>query len=120
MGGSLEELAAAGLSQEFVVFNHGLAARNHCMWHACDLDPFEHGVIHPHMVGFRGDGVLTLGIKNDQIGVTADSDGSFSRIQPKQLRRCGGDEFDKAVDAESSTGHAAAEDKAHAMLNSRP
>src|SRR5579862_7228999 len=114
---ALEELATAGLSKEFVSINDDLAARDHGSGHASHLDPFEHGVIHTHVVGFRADGVLTLGIKDDQIGVTADRDGSFSRVQAKQLRRCSGDEFHKAIDAESSPGDTTAEDKAHAMLD---
>ena len=62
---------------------------------------------------------LRLGIENHQIGVAADGDRSFARIEAEQLRRSGRNQFHKTVHTESSAGHAAGVDQAHAMLYAR-
>ena len=69
------------------------------------------------MVSLGADRMFTVGIKNDEIGVTANRDRSFSRIQAKEFCRSGGNQFDESIHAETSRGDAAGVNQAHAMLN---
>ena len=63
------------------------------------------------------DRVFAVGIEDYEIGVAADGDRSFARIQTEQLCRSGGDEFYEPVHAETPRGNAAGINQAHAVLN---
>src|ERR1700683_3727991 len=66
---------------------------------------------------FCADCVLALRVEDYQVSVSSDRDRPFPRIKAKQLRRSCGHEFHETVRAESSSGHAAGIDQAHAMLH---
>src|SRR5258708_34121280 len=70
-------------------------------------------------MGLGADGVLAFGIEDHQVGVAADGYRAFLRIETENPRRRGGDQFDEAVDAEASFGHAPGVDQAHAVLDAR-
>ena len=84
------------------------------------LDALEHRVVHSHVVSLGADRVFALGIEDHEIGVAADRDRSFARIQTKKLRRSGGNQFDKSIHAETSLGDAAGINQTHAMFNAGP
>ena len=68
-------------------------------------------------MGFGADGVFAIGIEDHEIGVAADGDGAFARIEAEEFCRRGGDQFDEAVHAEAALGDAAGVDQAHAVLD---
>src|SRR5258705_7915282 len=116
---SLNEFSATWPSQEFIALDEDATARKHHIRHARDLDTLKHGIIHSHVMCFRADGVLAIGIENYKVGVTARGNRALSRIEAKKLRRGGGDQFYNAIDAESSLANSTGVDKAHAMFNAR-
>src|SRR4029077_15841275 len=80
----------------------------------------KHRIIHAHVVRFRAYSLLLLGIENDNVGVRADRDSSFAGIQTEKFRWSCRNDFDEAVRRETFAVHAAGEDKAKAVLESRP
>src|SRR5215472_12536569 len=70
-------------------------------------------------MSLRADGVLAMGIEDHKVSVATDGDRSLSRIEPKQLRRSRGCQFDEAVRAEAAARNSPRVNQAHAMLHSR-
>src|ERR1700757_1287359 len=66
------------------------------------------------------DRVLSLGIENYQVRVTAHCYRPLARVQPEKFGWSGRYQFDKTVRTESTAGDAAGVDQTHAVLNSRP
>ena len=56
------------------------------------------------MVRFRADGVLALGIEDDEVSVAADGDGSFARVEAEEFGGSGGDQFDETIRRRSGPG----------------
>lgn len=104
---SFQEAALSSFSVELLALNQHASAGEHYVWHAFDFDALKHRVINPHVMGFRTDSVLAIGIKNNQISIAAHSNGSFARIQAKDLCRRSGDKFNESIDAESSFANSA-------------
>src|SRR5258706_668449 len=69
-------------------------------------------------MSFRADGVLALGIEQDQVSIAAHRDCSLARIESEKLRGRRRNQLHETVDAEASLSNAARIDQAHAMLNS--
>src|ERR1700704_5347263 len=93
ISGAPQERSLAGASQELFPFHHNPAARKNYLGHPGDLDAFEHRVIDAHVVRPGADGVLALRVKDYEVGIAADSDCPFARIQSKQLRWSSGNQF---------------------------
>src|SRR5580700_7623151 len=76
-----EELARAGAADEFSRVNHGAPAGKNFSRRSFDLNPLEHRIVHTHVVGFCADDLFFVGIKNYQVRVGANRNGSFTRIK---------------------------------------
>src|SRR5258708_38184177 len=112
-----QKVSLPGLAMELVAIHEHAAAGKHHVGHTFDLDAFKHGVIHAHVVGLGADGVLAVGVKDHKIGVTANSNRSFARVEAENFCRRGGYQLHEAVHAEASFAHAARIDQAHAVLH---
>ena len=97
VGLAAEELAGAGAANEFSGVDDGAAAGENGFGRALDADALEHGVVHAHVVSFRAYRFFVVGIEDHQIGVGADSDGAFARVEAKKFGGRGCDELDKTI-----------------------
>src|ERR1700675_614753 len=68
----------------------------------------------------RADGLFLVGVEDDEVGVRADSDCAFPRIQAEKLCRRGRDDFDKAICAKTFSVNSAGVDEAEAVLDTGP
>src|SRR6266404_4633601 len=116
---SLDELTLTRAAKKLLALDQNASAGEHHVGHAGHLDAFEHGVVHAHVMGLGADGVLALGIEDDQVGITAHRDRAFTGIEAEEFGRSGGDQFDEAIYAEASLRHSARVHQAHAMLDAR-
>src|SRR5689334_22967615 len=55
IGLAAEELAGAGAADEFAGVNNGFPPRKNRLGSAFDLDAFEHGIVHAHVMSFGAD-----------------------------------------------------------------
>src|SRR5580700_1115972 len=76
-----EELACAGAADEFSCVNHFAPAGKNFSRRSFDLNSLEHRIVHTHVVGFCADDLFFVGIKNYQVRVGANRNGSFTRIK---------------------------------------
>src|SRR6266478_8191579 len=88
VGLAAEELAGAGAADEFAGVDDGAAAGEDGFGRAFDADALEHGIVHAHVVGLGADDFLVVGIEDHQVGVGADGDGAFARVEAEEF--CGG------------------------------
>ena len=90
-------MACAGAADEFAGVDDGAATGKDGLGSALDADAFKHGIVHAHVVGFGADDFFVVGIEDDQVGVGANSDGAFARVEAEEF--CGGsrDKLDKAI-----------------------
>src|SRR6266851_3054445 len=75
----------------------GAAAGEDGFGRAFDADALEHGIVHAHVVGFGADDFFVVGIEDDQVGVGANSDGAFARVEAEEFCGGGRDKLDKAI-----------------------
>ena len=92
-----EELAGAGVADEFTGVNDGTAAREDGFGRALDADALEHGIVHAHVVGFGADDFFVIGIEDHQVGIGADGDRAFARIEAEEFCGRGCNKLDKAI-----------------------
>ena len=92
-----KELAGAGAADEFAGLDDGAAAGENGFGRAFDLDALEHGIIHAHVVGLCADDFLVIGIEDDHVGIGADGDGAFARVEAEEFCRRGCNELDKTI-----------------------
>src|SRR6266851_2176565 len=97
VGLAAEELSGAGAADEFASFDDGAAAGEDGFGRAFDADALEHGIVHAHVVGFGADDFFVVGIEDDQVGVGANSDGAFARVEAEEFCGGGRDKLDKAI-----------------------
>src|SRR5204863_1239261 len=114
---SLKELPLPCAAQKFIPVNHHAPSREDSIRHTRDLDSLKHRIIHAHVVSFGADGVFAVGIEDNQVGVAADGDRSFSWIQAEELGGSGGNQLDKPVQAETAVGDSAGINQAHPVLD---
>src|SRR5205807_2137393 len=114
---SLQEVSLSGLAMELVSFHQHAASGEHYVRHAFDLDAFEHRVVHAHVMGLGADGMFTVGIEDHQVGVAANCNGAFTRVEAKDFRRSRRNKLHKTVHAEAPFADSAGIDQAHAMFN---
>src|SRR5438445_12761884 len=110
---SLKELPLPCAAQKFLPANHHAPSREDSIRHTRDLDSLKHRIIHAHVVSFGADGVFAVGIEDNQVGVAADGDRSFSWIQAEEPGGSGGNQLDKTVHAETAVGDSAGINQAH-------
>ena len=106
-GATFNKLPLPGTSEKLIAFDQNSSAGEHDVRHSSHLDAFEHGIVHAHVMGLGADSVFALWIEDHQVGVTANRDSAFARIQAEQLGGRGGNQFDEAVHAEASLRDAA-------------
>src|SRR5260370_37603128 len=94
---AVEELAGAGAADEFAGVDDGAAAGEDGLGSALDADAFKHGIVHAHVVGFGADDFFLIGSEDYQVGVGADGDGAFARVETEKFCGRGGDELDKTI-----------------------
>jgi len=92
-----EELAGAGAADEFADFDDGAAPGENGFGGAFDFDALEHGIVDAHVVSLRANDFFMVWIEDHQVGIGADGDGAFARIEAKEFCGGGGDELDEAV-----------------------
>src|SRR6266566_2156825 len=97
VGLAAQELAGAGAADEFAGVDDGAAAGEDGFGRALDADAFKHGIVHAHVMGFGADDFFVIGIEDDQVGVGADGDGAFARVEAEELCGRGCNELDKTV-----------------------
>ena len=114
-----EVLAASGLADELAFRNDQLAAGIDVAGVAAHLEAFEHGVVDAHVVGCGGDGVLGVGIPEDDVGVAAGGEHALLRIHAEDARGRGGDEFDEAIEGEVALAHAVMMEELQAVFDAR-
>jgi hypothetical protein len=117
VGLAAEELAAAGAAGELAGVDYALPSGEDGFRDAGDLDAFEHGIVHTHVVGFGADDFLLVGIEDDDVGVGAYREGAFAGEEAEKFRRRGGNHFYEAIRRETLTVDAAGVDQAQAMLD---
>src|SRR5437870_2274294 len=117
IGLAAEELAGACSADEFSGVNNGAAAAEDGFGRALDLDAFEHGIVHAHVMRFRTDEFFVVGIEEHEVGVRAHGDSALARVEAKQFCGRGGDELDKAIRREVLAVDAAGVDQAEAVLD---
>src|SRR6266403_1389077 len=119
VSGAFQEVALSGFTVELIALNDDASTRENYVWHAFDLDAFEHRVIHAHVMSFCADGVLAVGIEDDEISVTANGNCSFARIETENSGRSCRHQLHEAVHAEAAFADSAGIYQAHAVLDSR-
>src|SRR6266566_1850111 len=97
VGLAAEELAGAGAADEFSRVDDGAATGENGFGRAFDADALEHGIVHAHVMGFGADDFLVIGIEDHQVGVRANGDGAFARIEAKEFCGRGCNKLDKAI-----------------------
>ena len=97
VGLAAEELADARAADEFAGVDDGAAAGKDGLGGAFDADAFKHGIVHAHMMGFRADDFFVIGIEDHQVGVGANGDGAFARIEAKEFCGRGCHELDETI-----------------------
>ena len=97
VGLAAEELAGAGAADEFAGVDDGTATGEDGLGRAFDADAFKHGIVHAHVMCFSADDFFVIGIEDDQIGVGADSDGAFARVEAEEFCGSGCNELDKTI-----------------------
>ena len=105
-------MAGAGAADEFAGFDDGAAAGEDGFGCAFYFDSFEHGIVHAHVVSFGADDFFVVGIEDDEVGVGADGDGAFARVEAKEFCGRGGDQLDEAIRGKMFAVDAAGEDEA--------
>ena len=76
-----KELACAGVADEFSGVDDGAAAREDRFWRSFYLDALEHRVIDAHVVCFCADDLFLVRIKDYEVGVGTNRNGSFARVK---------------------------------------
>src|SRR6266571_2326240 len=112
VGLAAEKLAGAGAADEFAGVDDGAAAGENGFGRALDADALEHGIVHAHVMGFRADDFLVVGIEDHQVGVRTDGDGALARVKAEEFCGRGGNELDKAIRRKMFAVDAARIDKA--------
>src|ERR1035438_5477932 len=105
-GRALEILAAAWLAVELAAIHNHLAAREHRARVAATFVSLEHGVIHAHVMCLRTDGVLGVGVPDDQIGVRSRRDFALLRIHPEDAGGRSRGQLHKPVQGQLARVHA--------------
>jgi len=105
-------LAGAGAADEFAGLDDGAAAGENGFGRAFDLDALEHGIIHAHVVGLGADDFLVIGIEDDQVGIGADGDGAFARVEAEKLCGRGCNKLDEAIRRKMLAVHSSGIDEA--------
>lgn len=90
-------MADARAADEFAGVDDGAAAGKDGLGGTLDLDALEHGIVHAHVVGLGADDFFVVGIEDDEVGVGANGDGAFARIEAKEFCGRGCDELDETV-----------------------
>src|SRR5205807_537825 len=120
VGLAAEELAGAGAADEFAGIDDGAAARENGCGRALDLDALEHGIVHAHVMRFGADDFFLMGVEEDKVGVGADGDGAFARVEAEKFCWRGGDKLNKTIRRKMLAMDAAGVDQAEAMLMPGP
>src|ERR1700741_3917192 len=68
-------------------------------------------------MSFCTDGVLALGIEDDQVGIATHCNRTLAGIEAEKLGGSGGDQFHEAIYAEASLRDAARVHQAHAVFD---
>src|SRR6266478_6161512 len=119
VGLAAKELAGAGAVDEFAGVDDGAATGENGFGRAFDADALEHGIVHAHVVGLGADDVFVIGIEDHQVGVRADGDGAFARIEAEQFCGRGGNELDKTIRGKMFAVNSAGIHKTQAVLDAR-
>ena len=90
LGLTFEIAAAAGATDELVVFDDDVATGDDDFGVAFDVEAFEHGVIDTHVVGGGADDVIGFGVPDDDVGVAAYGDFAFLGIEAEEFGGRGG------------------------------
>src|SRR6516164_11561490 len=120
IGAALDECAIAGAPYIIAAVDDDLAARQDSFRISLHLETFVGVVVDIHVMGLAvedADRLLAGGIENDDVGIAADRNRAFLRKQPKNLRRPGRSQLDKAIERNMALGNAVVIDQAHAVLD---
>src|SRR5260370_12328463 len=119
VGLAAEELAGAGAADEFAGIDDGAAAGEDGCGRALDADALKHGIVHAHVVGFGADDFFVIGIEDHQVGVRANGDGAFARVEAEEFRGRGCNELDKTIRRKMLAVDSAGIHKTQAVLAAR-
>src|SRR5262245_21223865 len=110
----------AAFAFPFPILNYHFPPRQHRLRHTFHLPSLIGAVIHAHVMRRGADSLLALRVENNEVRVRPDSDRSFFRKQPEDLRGCGRCQFDETIQADSSRSDSVVLDQTHPILHSRP
>src|SRR5690349_1667978 len=83
---SFQELSRARLAGELAVVDDDFAAGEDGLGGARDFPAFVGVVVHLHVERLRGEGLLLLGIEDDEVGVRARRDRALAGEEAEDLR----------------------------------
>ena len=92
-----QELATIRLAHEFAILRLYLTADSDEAGAAFQFPAFEGTVIHVHVMSLGRYGALIVWVVDHQIGVSADLDATFSRVEPEQLGGSGAGHIHKLI-----------------------
>src|ERR1039457_3860480 len=113
---ALEELAAAGLTDELPVTDCNLAAEGDHARAAFDRQALEGIVIHVHGLGLDRERAAIGWVKDDQVSVAAGLNSAFAREKAEQLRRLRAGDLDEAVQVEPAAVDTIGVEALHAVF----
>src|SRR5271155_2759059 len=114
-----KKLACAWAADKLSCVNYSAPARKDGLRRAFDLNALKHRIIHAHVVRLCADHLLFVRVKNHEVGVRSNRNGSFARIETKEFCGRGGDQFDEAIGGESLSMDSACVDEAETVLDAR-
>src|SRR6185437_942594 len=116
-GRAAKVLAAPGAGEEVAGVYDELASGVDLAGVSAYFEAFEHGVVDAHVVGGGADGVLGVGVPEDEVGVAAGGDGSLLWVHAEYFCRGGCGDFDEAVEGEAAGVDAVMIDQLHPVLD---
>src|SRR6185312_8029590 len=83
---SFDELPVASLTLELALIDYHFAARQNGFNNAANGTTFIGAIVDIHVVGLRADCLVSVRVKDHDVGIGANRDSSFFRKHPEHLR----------------------------------
>src|ERR671922_559955 len=117
--GPLDVAAVPRLGDELTVLDDDLTADERDRRLSGHLGSFVQVVVAGRVVRLHRQGVLAVGVEDDEVGVAADRDRPLARVEPEELRGLRRVELDEPVEVEASRADAELVQDHQAILDAR-
>ncbi len=107
------------LPHELITINNPLTAHPYPRGRSAHAHTLEEIVVNRHVVGSRTDGTVDARVEEQNIGVGADSERAFARVESKQLGRIGRSQFDVSIERDPPLSHTDLMEDHHPILDGR-